>query len=138
MTVGRGSLLDIQTAIVTALTADAGLMTAVTGVFDNVPIDQLMPYVEIGEGTENKFNTFDSTGKQTTMIINVWSGYAGFKEAETIMNIIIGILDYQTLTIPNYNLVYFRYGAGDSLKQVFDGGKTRRVSGTFEIIVQQT
>jgi hypothetical protein len=138
MTIGRGSLLDITQTIMTTLSADATLMALVTGVFDSVPLDQLMPYIEIGEGTENKFNTFDSTGKDLTMTINVWSGYAGFKEGDTIMNRIIGLLDYQNITIPNYNLVYFRYGSGGTIKEMFDAGKTRRISGTFEIIVQQT
>jgi hypothetical protein len=138
MTVGRGSLLDIQKAIMTTLTGNVALMAMITGVFDFVPVGQQVPYVEIGEGTETKFNTFDRQGKETSMTINVWSGYAGYLEAETIMNEIIGLLDYTNISISNYNLVYCRYGEGSSIKETFDAGKTRRISGRFELMLQQT
>jgi hypothetical protein len=100
-------------------------------------IDQETPYIQIGEAIENKWDTFDTSGKEVTEKIYVYSDYAGYQEGLAIFDKIVGLLDQQNLTVNNFNLVYFRFDTGSTALETFNQGKTRRISGDFGVIVQQ-
>lgn len=134
---GKTALLDIQKGIYDELTGDATLMGLVTGVFDDVPKDQEYPYVVIGTDTETNFNTFDKQGREVVATIMIYSQYAGFKEAKTILNRIVELLDYESITLSNFNLVYIRYDAGDTSYNTIDEGRTKQAAARFRIIAQE-
>lgn len=134
---GTTSLLDIQTAIYNKLTSDAPLMALITGVYDDIPIGQKFPYVNIGESTENKFNTFDRQGHDVTTNINIYSDYEGFKEGLNILHRIVELLDYQSITLTENNLVYIRYDGSDTLLLMLDEGRTKYIRSRFRLLVQE-
>lgn len=133
----KSSLLDIQKGLRDKLIADTNLMALITGVFDDVPLDQLMPYIEIGEATEGNFHTFDKFGREVTEVINIYSGYAGYKEGLSILGRVVALLDYEPITLTDFNLVYLRYEDGSTNLETMDEGRTRRVSARFRAIVQE-
>lgn len=96
----------LQTAIYEKLTANAPLMGAVTGVFDEVPQDYGgFPYVTIGEDTLAEWDGDDWEGEECTVVIHSWSRYAGRKEVKIIQGYIQDALHRQTLSISGYNSV---------------------------------
>lgn len=132
------ALLDIQQGLYNKLTGDATLMALVTGVFDKVPKDQAFPYIAIGKAIENKFNTFDRQGRDVTEEIYIYSQYEGFKEAFQILDRLVELLDYQSITLSNHSLVYCRYDDSDSDYSVIDEGRTRQVRARFKIVAQES
>lgn len=135
---GRTSLLDIQKGIYDKLTGDTTLTNLVTGIFDEVPKDQGFPFVNIGEATENKFNTFDRQGRDVTETINIYSQYDGFKEALDILDRIVILLDFQPITLTQNDLVYIRYDGGNTLLLTEDEGRTKHIRARFEVLVQES
>lgn len=133
----KTSLLDIQTAIYNLLTGDATLGGMITGVFDFPPKGQEMPYIQIGNATEDIFNTFDRQGSDVTETIHIFSEHEGFKEALQILDRLVDLLDYQTITVARHSLVYVRYDNGETALIEIDNGRTRHVAARFRIIVQE-
>lgn len=102
----------VAAAIYSALAADTGpggLLAAssplVTGVFNSVPAGQAYPYVVIGQGTEQKWHTFDNRGKELTRTIHVWSDYPGDKQALAIADRVEAILDRASLIVSGWRVV---------------------------------
>jgi hypothetical protein len=131
------ALLDVQTAIYNKLKNDATLTSLVTGIFDFVPKSQLMPYIEIGEAIDNVFNTFNRQGRDIVETIYIVSEYEGYKEALTILDRIVTLLDYSTITLTSHSLVYIRYDNGATALFEVDNNRTRQVVARFRVIVQE-
>jgi len=99
----------LQEALYTRLTGDSTLMALVTGVFDAVPEDTVLPSVVIGEGTttDNATKTLDM--RDYIFQIDVWSAYQGMKEAKNIMQRIYSLLhEYNSLAVSGAILVDLR------------------------------
>jgi hypothetical protein len=98
----------LQEALYTRLTGDSTLMNLVTGVFDAVPEDTVLPSVVIGEGTttDNATKTLDM--RDYIFQIDVWSAYQGMKEAKNIMQRIYSLLHEYSLAVSGAILVDLR------------------------------
>lgn len=99
----------LQEALYSRLTGDSTLMALVTGVFDAVPEDTVLPSVVIGEGTttDNATKTLDM--RDYIFQIDVWSAYQGMKEAKNIMQRIYSLLhEYNSLAVSGAILVDLR------------------------------
>lgn len=131
------ALLDVQTAIYNKLKNDVTLTSLITGVFDFVPKSQALPYVEIGEAIDNVFNTFNRQGRDIVETIYIVSEYDGYKEALTILDRIVELLDYQSITMTSHSLVYIRYDNGATALFEVDNNRTRQVVARFRVIVQE-
>jgi len=105
----------VQRAVYAALTADTELMESVTGVYDDVPEGTAYPYVRIGEALETPDNTHGAFGRQTVLIIHVWSEYRGFAETTDIAGRVVSLLDHQPLTIAGHHHVVTKYEFGQTL-----------------------
>lgn len=134
---GRSSILEIKKGIYDVLIADITLMGLVTGVFDKVPKTQEYPYIELGQGIETKFNTFDRQGRNAQIFVNIYSQYEGFKEALEILDRVVELLDYTSISLTIHDLVYIRYESGETNLIVKDEGDTKHVMGQFNVIVQE-
>lgn len=109
-------LLPVQTAIVTALKANATLMGLVEGVFDHVPPEQAFPYVVVGDATSVPDDDHSLEGEDVACTILICSRYSGFKEALQIAAQVDVTLDGQALTVTGFS----------SLKCERDFRQTRR------------
>lgn len=101
----RSALGPLQTAIYTVLDGDATLGGLVTGVFDFVPEGQQKPYVVVGEAYATPRNSQDRYGRRNTETIHVWSDHLGYSEVNTIMDRIVELLDHQSLTVTDHDVV---------------------------------
>lgn len=115
------SAWPLQQAVFAALSADAGVKTVVgdpARVFDKPPGDATLPYVLIGDGTEEDWGTATDNGAEHQLTIHVWSRAGGRKEARAILAAIYNVLNDTTLTLSGFHLVNLRFVLSQVLVEV--------------------
>jgi len=132
---------ELQKAVYTKLTDDAGLMALVTGVYDWVPEGTAFPYITIGEGQFNERDNKTHNGIRTDLIVHVWSnrgivGIRGRDEARQIAQVVYDLLHWQPLTIENYDHVFTKWAFGETILDV--DGVTYHSVQRFEILAHET
>lgn len=105
----------VQVAVYETLTDDPTLMGLITGVFDEVPEGQPLPYVVIGEAVEQPDNHHGGFGRETVETLHIWSGHRGFSEAQTIAARAIALLDHQALDVTGQHHIATRYEFAQTL-----------------------
>lgn len=141
---------EIQKAVYTKLRADATLTsllaahayTSGSAIYDGAPqaddsgSSVAFPYVTLGDTTETEFDTDDSTGRESTLTLHVWSRYAGMKQAQDIMDRIKTVLHNQPLTVTGETVVLVLW----EFSQLFEDpdGITRHAVTRFRIISEGT
>jgi hypothetical protein len=91
--------VEIQQAVYNRLRATPAVVSAVTGIFDEVPQGQAYPYIAIGEDTVAEWDTDTFTGFEATLTLHTWSRKAGRLECKTIMDRVYGTLHRETFDI---------------------------------------
>jgi hypothetical protein len=109
------SLWPLQVAIYQRLSLDPVISEMVTGVFDSVGEDQAFPYITIGEPSLLPFDTKNTFGEEVSLVIHVWSDYAGKKECYDILNACFKALAYR-LDVTGFKVLR----AGRQSMRVFD------------------
>ncbi len=129
--------LELQTAIVTKLKADAGVIAAVGNrVYDNVPPNASFPYISLGDSQvlPDKADCIDGT--EIFFSLDGWSRDLRFPECKSISKAIVAALDDQPLTVAGYDAVVFEL---DSVNYLRDpDGITRHVALSFRALIQST
>lgn len=103
---------EVQTAIVTALRANAGVQAALTGavapnwsVLDRVPATGVFPYVYVGDiqGQPGKASSLGPNGNATGLLatLHIFSQYNGKKEMQAIVSAIDTVLNRKNLSLAN-------------------------------------
>jgi hypothetical protein len=129
----RTPLEYIIPSLVSKLRSDTELSDMVKGIFDDVPSNQEFPFVVIGQMSELPFNTFGRSGRRTTVTVNVLSRYQGFKEATLIYARINEILEGDTISLPNHNLVSLQFVSN----QLIQDGDLRHIPIVYELVTQE-
>lgn len=106
----------LQTAIYQALTSRPGLMSRVSGVFDEVQETEACPYVSIGTITETADDAHDRQGLDAVVVIHVWSTYPGNAEAADIFAEVDAALDRQPLAVSGWTDVSIKHESHQFLK----------------------
>lgn len=129
------SLYKCQKAIIDKLESSSLLKSKVTGIFgDDVPEKQPFPLIQISNATETPNNTFDKLGKDTTFTIHIWSQYDGFKECYEILTVIEDLLDYQELSVNNYQTIFIRFENANALRGE-DDRNLRQIAVRFNLVL---
>lgn len=135
------SLQVLQAAIYAKLTADTGsgglfdpTAPMITGVFDDVPDGQPLPYITIGEATETPWSTFGRVGADDTLTIHIWSQAPGFKEALGILDRLNVLLDGGVLEVDGHVHVGTLYESAETLRD--PDGVTRHVVARYRAYLQ--
>ena len=97
------AMWELQTAIYQRLSSYPALAGKVTGVFDAVDEDQAFPYVTISEPSMLPFTVKQRFGEELTVVLHVWSDYAGKKEAVDIINLCTAALA-EKLTLDSFTI----------------------------------
>ena len=79
---------SLQEALYSRLNGDSALGDLVTGVFDAVPEDTVLPCVVIGEGTSVDDGSKTLDARDYIFTVDVWSAYSGMKEIKNILKIL--------------------------------------------------
>jgi hypothetical protein len=143
MTAGKTALTAVQTAVMAALANDATLMAAAPGgVWDYVPDEPTWPYVcleDIDEAANDTFgNGTGSQGRVVNLTFTVFSNYAGRSEQFTILDHLVRVLRYTTLTIAGWTHMQTVH-TGSKAVSPFDMGNVRAGSTmvTFAVWVRE-
>lgn len=128
------AMMAIQETVYNLLTNDVPLSAKINGVFDAHPEPQRFPYVTIGDGYSNPYNSFQRNGEEIYFNVHVWSRYKGFKESQEIVADIQRLLAQKELDVDGFGQVPCFFDDSDTLR---DGdGITRHVILNFRMIVQ--
>lgn len=106
------SAWPLQQAVFAALSADAGVK-AVLGdsprIFDKPPGNAALPYLLIGDGTEEEWGTASDDGAEHALNIHAWSRAGGRKESRAILAAVYGVLHDASLALDGFHLVNLRF-----------------------------
>jgi hypothetical protein len=103
MTTGKSALSAVQAGVYAALTGDATLGTLVPGgIWDHVPEDPTWPYLRIGELHEDPRDTSGVQRRKVAITLHGWSQYRGRAEVLSIVDRVIALLRYTTLTLTGW------------------------------------
>jgi hypothetical protein len=128
------ALSAVQTGVFAALNADTTLTGIVTGIFDDAPENQLLPYVTIGEATEQPFRMMGRDGSEIVLTVHAWSQSTGMKEVQTLIQRTVQVLDSIPLAITGKRLVYCNYEHGETMRD--PDGITWHAFARFRCITQ--
>lgn len=112
---------ELQEALVGALAA-AGVTTPV---YDEIPQTSAFPYVVVGDAFGTRLDTHDRLGEDLLCTVQVFSRYAGFKEALAVADAVNAALDLRPLTLSTHDLLVLRREDVSTLRDA--DGDTRRV-----------
>ena len=120
----------LQVGIKAALAASpvtALLAAGAASIFDDVPEEELFPYVTIGEIQTDADETCTELGQEHLATINVWTsrvsraggtvGYEGRKAARDIVAAIHTALNHATLTVTGFVCVNVLYQFSDVFRE---------------------
>ncbi|MEM7425189.1 MAG: DUF3168 domain-containing protein [Pseudomonadota bacterium] len=98
---------DLQTALWSALTGDAGVLATLGGphIHDDVPQGADFPFVSIGEIRTNDWSTQSARGHEHFLTLHAWSRARGRKEVQAIMTALDQLLDGAAIPLQDHVLV---------------------------------
>lgn len=102
----------LQQAVFAALSADVALQGLIGNpprVFDEPPGDAALPYLLIGEGSEQDWGTTTEFGAEHALMIHVWSRKGGRKQARAILAAVYEVLHEASLALDGFHLVNLRF-----------------------------
>jgi hypothetical protein len=106
------SAWPLQKAIFAALAGDATLAHLIGDpprIYDDAPGGAVLPYVQIGDGSESDWGTMTETCAEHLLTLHVWSRAGGRMEARAILATIYDVLHDAALTIESNLLVNLRF-----------------------------
>ena len=104
----------LQAAMRSALEADADLISLIGNpppVYDRVPPGAQLPYIAFGDWKIDENDTDDARIDSHAVMIDVWSSYAGLKQAKAIAVAIEAALHGAPLALDGYSLIDLSYVA---------------------------
>ena len=107
----------LQEALYSRLNGDGTLGSLVTGVYDAVPEDTVLPAVVIGTRTTTDDGTNTLDARDYVFNIDVWSAYSGMKEIKNIMKQVYALLHESSLTVSGASLVNLRFEFSDIINE---------------------
>ena len=127
--------LELQTAIVTKLKADSGVMAVVADrIYDNVPPTATFPYLSRGDSQVLPDDADCIDGSEITFSIDGWSRSISVPECKQLSKAVVAALDDQPITVNGYDVVVFILNSISYMRD--PDGLTRHVAISFRILIQ--
>lgn len=108
-----GSAWALQNAIHDALAGDAALTTLITGVYDHVPGDAMLPFVTLGPAMVSDWSAGSFDGHDHDITLDVWVPGPGHGAAKIIMGAVQDALHDRDLALEGAELVMLRFRTAD-------------------------
>lgn len=137
MPVSPNASLALQTAVVTALVANAELTAATGGVariYDDVPPTTPYPYLSIGQTIERDWSSGTEDGREHTLTLHVWSRAAGRREAQEMAQVARATLHQAILTLDGHRLINLRHEFTEARRE--PDGETYRALVRFRAVTE--
>lgn len=108
------AVLELQTAVQSALTGDETLMGIITGVFAlPVPDGQAFPYISYGQHTDARWPTFGKRGSELAFMLHIHAAGGGDEQCYQVLAEVIRLLntsaDNPPLSLSNWGQVQMKY-----------------------------
>lgn len=126
---------QVQKAAYAALSGNAPLIAAVSGVFDFVPQASNFPYVVVSDAGARDWSTKTGSGAEVDLEITVASRGRGRKEGLDIMEKVYDLLHGQTLSLTGHSMINCRFVSGRTL--VEEDGLTYRGVMRFRVVTEK-
>ena len=126
----------IQEAVYSRLNGDSTLGSLVTGVFDAVPDDTVLPFAVIGPSTSTDDGSKTLDARDYVFNVDVWSSYRGMKETKNIIKQIYSLLHEYALSVSGASLIDLRCEFTTEVLE--DNGVTRHGVMRFRAFVTDT
>jgi hypothetical protein len=106
-------VLALRRAILTTLLADTMLAGLLGGahVYEEAPPGAPVPRIAFSEAQHRDWSARDSRGAEQMIVLSVWSGARGTREALDIADRVIGLLDEAPLALAGHQLIDLRFVA---------------------------
>ncbi len=102
--------LELQGAVVARLKADAALNVLVSArVYDNVPPDASLPYVNFARDDVVQDDATCVTGYEINFGVDVWSDGVGYVEAKKIAHAVVKALHNWDASLPTHSVVTLQH-----------------------------
>ena len=102
--------LELQGAIVARLKADAALNALINArVYDNVPSDAVLPYVNFARDDVVQDDATCVTGYEINFGIDVWSNGVGYVEAKKIAHAVVKSLHNWDASLPTHSVITLQH-----------------------------
>ncbi|MFQ5347368.1 MAG: DUF3168 domain-containing protein [Rhodothalassiaceae bacterium] len=109
--------LALQQAIFARLSGDAGLMAAVSGIFDHVPANATLPYLRLAAAAASDWSTKSFSGQRHRIAVQIFSEARGDSEAKTLADLVHALLDGASLTLAGHQLVRLGFESLQMLRE---------------------
>ncbi|HEY1836726.1 MAG TPA: DUF3168 domain-containing protein [Rhizomicrobium sp.] len=130
-----GASFSLQTAIFSALSADAMLQSLIGArLYDAVPQAPTFPYAVIGDDAETNWDTATESGSEHIVTIDAWSQGGGHKESKAIADAVRAVLDGASLAPSGQTLIDIRYQGAAFTRA--DDGETYRATLKFRAVLE--
>ena len=126
--------MSFETALQQAVYTQLSVALSIP-VFDDVPQGELFDYVEIGEADQDEFDTDDTLGAESVIVIHSWSRYRGRKQVKEIQNDVYQSLQRAQLNVIGYHLITCDFVSSETFTE--SDGKTRQGAQTFNVIIDE-
>ena len=125
------ALMEVQRGLYSKLVADGTLMGMIGGIFDIVPPQSVLPYVVIGDGTQQLRAADGINVTDCHLTLRVISDLGGRKTVLAVLNRLHALLHLSSLTLTGFTLVTLRSEQASTV--LIDQGT--HVTGTLGILV---
>lgn len=99
----------MQKAVYEKLTSSSTLMTAISGVFDQVPQDTVFPFIVISDMQANNLSNLAKGGIEHRITLDIYSREAGKKQVADIMGILENLLHNNILAVTGQTCVTMEF-----------------------------
>ncbi|HXH05857.1 MAG TPA: DUF3168 domain-containing protein [Vicinamibacterales bacterium] len=137
MTLGVSALSPVARAAYQALSDPAFLALSTGGVYDDVPEGAARPHTVLSV-QELDDSPFGAMALDVLLRVDVYSEYAGSRQAQQILAKAIELLHHRPLTVEGFSSVFVTYeGAETWPDQLVGGVRVKLLRGRFRVQVFQ-
>lgn len=97
-------LRPLQVALYQAMMGDTALMAKVTGVYDHVPLEAVLPYIVFDDVMATRWDVLDAGAYRCEVRIDVHSRQGGRKELMEIVTAVQALLHHQPLAVDGFDV----------------------------------
>ena len=121
-------VIALRRAIRNALGADAQFVAALGGakIYDEAPTGVALPYAAFTDVQWRDWSAQLSPGAEQIIVLTIWSGQHGTREALEIASRAISLLDEAALTLESHRLVDLRFVSLETKRE--QNGRLARAS----------
>lgn len=134
------AILVADATLAAMLAPDVGAPTE-PAIFDDIPDGNSYPLIVIGNGIETPWHTFGGPdagiGWKVVQRVHIYSRYQGETEALRILERVIVLLNFRTITVTGFSSAACKYERARVLTEDAHRIETRHVPADFVVLVQQ-